>query len=45
MLLLALLFRCCLAEGDAREPMRFGAVLTGSECDDRVEGRGIHEQR
>ena len=41
-LLLALLFRCGLAEGDAGEPMRFGAVLTGGECDDRVERRGVH---
>jgi hypothetical protein len=25
--------------------MRFGAVLTGGECDDRVERRSVHAQR
>jgi hypothetical protein len=44
-LLLALLFRCGLAEGEAGEPMRFGAVLAGGECDDRVERRSVHAQR
>jgi len=44
-LLLALLLRCGLAESNAREPMRLGAVLTGSEGDDRVERRGVHARR